>query len=452
MENDLQIPPNSPEAEQAVLAALILDNSKLSEVSDSLDVSDFYQQRHRLIYKAMIELFVKGQPVDYVTTIDQLKRQQCLEEIGGVVYLTELETPSAANVMHYVEVVKDRGRLRSVLASARNIADACLRAGANADEVTDQLQQLALSSGEGRRGRSTLRRLGDILREALDHFQSPRLKGIRTGYTDLDRIVPGLVPGDLVVIAGRTSMGKSAMAADIVDHAATVCPVGVFSLEMSEKDVVARLISKRSRVNLRDIRNGQAFRDSRCATVLGAAADMEEWPVFIDQNPRTTAAQMKHRMREAEIRYGVTFGLAVVDYLQLMQSEQRHDSDNARVSEISRSLKLLAKELMIPVIALSQLSRAVESRPFRGHQRRPKLSDLRDSGAIEQDADIVIGLYRPEVYEPDDEQLRGLADALVLKQRNGPTGIVPLTWLPAICTFKDAVPPEQQEEYNRGPS
>jgi len=428
----LRMPPQSIEAEQAVLGGLLLDNSTWDAIADRLRAEDFYRRDHQQIFSAIAELSARSEPSDAVTLAEHLAAKGEAEETGGLAYLASLarDTPTAANIRAYADIVRERSLLRQLIRVSGEIAASAYGSeGRPATELVDE--------AERRRSGSGFVPLRDILGATIDrldmlHANQGQLTGVSTGYDDLDRMTAGLQPGDLIIIAGRPSMGKTTLALNIAENAAIAAntPVAVFSMEMSREQLSMRMVSSLGRVDQSHLRTGN-FGDEDWARINGAIAQMKTAPLYIDDSGALTPTEVRARARRLKRERG-GLGLIVVDYLQLMQVAGTKENRTNEISEISRSLKALAKELHVPVIALSQLNRGVEQRT----DKKPVMSDLRESGAIEQDADIIVLIYREEVYEPDTPR-KGIADIIIAKQRNGPTGEVHLTFLGKYTRFEN---------------
>lgn len=439
----LKAPPHSLEAEQAVLGGLMLDNRAWDVVSDSLSETDFYLPKHRLIFKVIHELSKKNSPFDVVTLSEALKDLGELSKVGGDLYLFELSknTPSAANVRAYAQIVRDRSILRQLIDVAGDIANqAYFPEGRTTETLLDEAEtkvfRIAEQGNVAGEGPQDIQSLMGKAMERIDilyHSDDP-ITGLSTGYTDLDHLTSGLQKGDLVIVAGRPSMGKTVFAMNVAEAGAIKArkPVLVFSLEMPGDALAMRLISSLGRVEQHKVRSGQ-LEDHDWPRITSAVSLLSEVKLFIDDKPGITPGEMRARARRLAKEQG-ELGLIVVDYLQLMRAPGFNENRTAEISEISRSLKMLAKELHVPVLALSQLNRSLEQRA----DRRPMMSDLRESGAIEQDADVIAFIYRDEVYNPDTPD-KGIAEIIVAKQRNGPIGKVRLTFLGKYTRFENYV-------------
>ena len=436
----LRVPPHSVEAEQAVLGGLLLDNSTWDAIADRLHAEDFYRRDHQQIFAAIAELSRRNEPSDAVTLAEFLAAKGEGEETGGLAYLAGLarDTPTAANIRAYADIVRERSLLRQLIRVSGEIAASAYESeGRTAKELVDGAEQLVFAIAEqGRRTTSGFVPLREVLGATIDrldmlHQSQGQLTGVSTGYADLDRMTAGLQPGDLIIVAGRPSMGKTTLALNIAENAAIAAStaVAVFSMEMSREQLSMRMISSLGRVDQSHLRTGN-FGDEDWARINSAIAQMKSAPIYIDDSAALTPTEVRARARR--LTREQPLGLIVIDYLQLMQVPGTKENRATEISEISRSLKALAKELKVPVIALSQLNRSVEQRT----DKKPVMSDLRESGALEQDADLIMMIYREEVYEPDTPR-KGIADIIIAKQRNGPTGEVHLTFLGKYTRFEN---------------
>lgn len=439
----LRLPPHSVEAEQAVLGGLMLDGSAWDAVADVLNSGDFYRADHRLIFDAAGAVSERGEPIDVVTLSEHLQRNAQLDQAGGLAYLGTLarDTPSAANIRAYATIVRERALLRRLIEVGSQITgDAFNSDGRTARELVDDAERRVFEIAEaGARGRGGFVKVGSILSSVVDRidhlYRNPdELRGVPTGYTQLDHLTGGLQRGDLIIIAGRPSMGKTTLAVNIAENAALGHGIAcaVFSMEMSAEQVTLRMISSLGRINQSSLRTGRLSEED-WPRIDTAMTQLAQAPVFIDETPSLTPTDLRARARRLKREHKL--GLIVVDYLQLMHVPGTRENRATEISEISRSLKALARELDVPVIALSQLNRSVEQRV----EKRPVMSDLRESGALEQDSDVILMIYREEVYEPDTPR-KGIADVIIAKQRNGPTGEVQLTFLGAFTKFENFAP------------
>ncbi|MDA8362717.1 MAG: replicative DNA helicase [Gammaproteobacteria bacterium] len=436
----LRLPPQSLEAEQSVLGGLMLDNHRWEQIADRVASDDFYRKEHRLIFRAVATLCDASSPADVVTVSEWLEKNGELEAAGGLSYLGQLanNTPSAANIVAYADIVRERAILRSLIRAANTIGDSAFNPeGRNAAELLDYAEKHILDISEhGVHRRGGFLPLKTLLTKAVDRIDqlfrsdSP-ITGVPTGFSDLDAMTSGLQAGDLVIVAGRPSMGKTSLAMNIAENASVgqKLPVAVFSMEMPGEQLAMRMMSSLGRINAHKVRTGKLDDDDwpRLTSAIGLLADA---PMFIDDTPALTPLELRSRARRLKREHGL--GLIVVDYLQLMQSPESGENRATEISAITRSLKSLAKELNVPLIAMSQLNRSLEQRP----NKRPVMSDLRESGAIEQDADVIFFIYRDEVYN-EDSQDKGTAEIIIGKQRNGPTGKVRLTFLGEYTRFEN---------------
>ena len=438
----LKTAPQSIEAEQSVLGGLMLDNDAWDKIADLLVEEDFYRQDHRLIFRAISELSAKSSPFDVVTLSEQLSKTQQLDNVGGLAYLGTLakNTPSAANIAAYAKIVRERAILRQLIQAGNKISESCYQPeGRGSEEILDQAETLVFKIAEqGARGKRDFTPIKDLLVKAVDRIdalfqQDNPITGVATGFTDFDDMTSGLQPSDLVIVAGRPSMGKTTFAMNIAEHAAlkTQLPVAVFSMEMPGEQLAMRLLSSLGRIDQHKLRTGK-LEDDDWPRLTSAVGLLAEAKMFIDDTPAMTPNELRARSRRLAREHGL--GLIVIDYLQLMQVGGRSENRTNEISEISRSLKGLAKELNVPVIALSQLNRSLEQRP----NKRPVMSDLRESGAIEQDADVITFIYRDEVYNEDSPD-KGTAEIIIGKQRNGPIGTCRLTFMGQFTRFENHI-------------
>lgn len=446
---NLRVPPHSIEAEQSVLGGLLLENSAWERIADVVTDVDFYRQEHRLVFKAIARLVELGRPADVVTVQTELEQNDDLNSVGGLTYLANLvqHTPSAANIRRYAEIVRERSIMRQLAKVGTEIADSAYSpSGKEASQVLDEAEnkvfQIAESTARSKQGFLEMPKLLKEVVERIDMLYSrdnpDEVTGVPTGFVDLDSKTSGLQGGDLVIVAGRPSMGKTAFSMNIAEHVAVVCklPVAVFSMEMGGTQLVMRMLGSVGRLDQHVLRTGR-LQDEHWSRLNQAVVQLSDAPMFIDETPALTALELRARARRLARQFGGKLGLIVIDYMQLMSGSGRNDNRASELGEISRSLKSLAKELSVPVIALSQLSRTVEQRT----DKRPMMSDLRESGAIEQDADLILFMYRDEYYNPETAQ-KGLAEAIIGKHRNGPTGKVYLTFLGQFAKFENAAAPE----------
>ncbi|HUI27596.1 MAG TPA: replicative DNA helicase [Candidatus Kryptonia bacterium] len=428
-DNLRKLPPQSLEAEEAVIGGILIDNNALDRALEVVRPEDFYRESHRKIMRAVIELSERSEPIDLITLADVLTSRNELPDIGGAAYLAELadKIPTAANVAYYARLVKEKAILRSLIQTATEIATRGYESQADVEEFLDQAEHKIFEISE-RKVRPTFFRIRDIMVDSMRAIEQlyerkELVTGVPTGYLDLDKITAGLQPSDLIIIAGRPSMGKTALGLNLAAYAALHADTGVaiFSLEMSKEQLVLRMLCSEARVDQSKVRAGFAA-DRDFPKLALAAQRLAEAPIYIDDTPALSVLELRAKARRLKRERDAKLGLVMVDYLQLMRG---HTTDNREqeISSISRSLKALAKELNVPVIALSQLNRQVEQRG----NKRPMMADLRESGAIEQDADVIAFIYRDEVYtekSPDE----GIAEVIIGKQRNGPTGTVRLAF------------------------
>lgn len=431
-----KVPPQNVDAEMSLLGAVLIDEEALADVSEHVTPKDFYDKRHGLIYDAMMRLYEKHKPVDLLTLTDELKKKKHIEEVGGSAYLTELTNyvPTAAHAETYAEMVAQKAVRRRLIKASGEIAEM----GYDDDNTTQELLEKAeaeLFSVSDQSLKQDLVSIESILTESFDrmeelHRNKGQLRGIRTGYRDLDNMTAGLQRSDLIILAARPAMGKTTLVTNLAYNVATIAkqPVLFFSLEMSKEQLVDRMLADASGVDAWNIRTGN-LSDDDFGKLSEAMGEMAEAPIYIDDTPGVSVLEMRTKARRAA--HEQPLGLIIVDYLQLMQGSGRSDGNRVQeVSEISRGLKLLARELNVPVIALSQLSRSVESRS----PQIPQLADLRESGSIEQDADIVMFIYREAYYNPDTDR-ENITDLIISKHRNGPTGKVELYFHPERLRF-----------------
>lgn len=433
-----KLPPQSIELEQGVLGAILLENEALMRVLDILNERDFYQEGHRWIFQTMLELFEENIPIDLLTVTERLRKNERLEHIGGASYLTELVelVPTAANVAYHARMVRDKAVLRGLIQTATTIVTDSYEDTEDVDTLLDRAEQAIFEISE-RKSTTGFANISAILKDSFKHIEQlyerkELITGVPTGFTDFDHRTAGLQPSDLIIIAGRPSMGKTALGLNIAQHVGVHVgrPVAIFSLEMAKEQLVMRMLCAEARVDSASLRTGFLSRED-WPRLTKAAGTLSEARIHIDDAPAQTSLDIRAKARRLRAELG-DLALVIVDYLQLMQGRARTENRQQEISEITRSLKALAKELNVPVVALSQLSRAVEQR----QQRRPQLSDLRESGAIEQDADVVVLIYRDEVYDPDSED-KGQAEIIIGKQRNGPIGTVKLAFLGEYTRFEN---------------
>lgn len=433
-----KIPPQNLEAEMSVLGSMMLEKEAILKVIELLQEEDFYRDAHREIYKAICRLYDKGEPIDLVTLANELTREGILEQIGGATYLTTLlnTVPTAANVEYYAKIVKEKSMLRSLINASTQIIQMGYEEG-DANIVIDKAQSLIFGVTDERTRRGFVP-IKQLVKDSFEYIESlyhrkEHVTGLATGFVDFDLLTSGLQPADFIVIAGRPSMGKSAFCANIACHIAIEekKPVAIFSLEMSRDQLVQRMLCSEARVDMNKLRTGYLSEED-WHPLTAAASRLTEAPIFIDDTAGISVLEVRAKARRLKAEYDIA--LLIIDYLQLMQFHEKVESRQQEISEISRSLKSLSRELNIPLVVVSQLSRAVETRK---EDYRPRLSDLRESGAIEQDADVVGFVFREEYYRKDDEKVKGLAEIIIGKQRNGPIGEVKLAWLGRFTRFEN---------------
>ena len=445
----LKVPPHSIQAEQAVLGGLMLDNPAWDKVADHVIEDDFYRRDHRLIFRAIAELADRNSPFDAVTLSEWLDQNQLLEAAGGLASLGGLvqNTPSAANIQAYADIVRENAVLRALITVGNDIAgSAFVTEGRSSGELLEHAEQQVFQIAErGKRGKRGFRTIRSLLGAAVDRIdklfqQDDPFTGVPTGFSDLDEMTAGLQPSDLIIVAGRPSMGKTTLAMNFAENAAIKyqLPVAIFSMEMPGEQLALRMMSSLGHIDQHKVRTGK-LEDDDWPRLTSAVSLLDNAPLFIDDTPALSPTEMRARARRLKREHDI--GLIVVDYLQLMQVPGTRENRTTEISEISRNLKALAKELEVPVVALSQLNRGLEQRT----DKRPVMSDLRESGAIEQDADVIIFIYRDEVYNEDSPQ-KGIAEIIVGKQRNGPIGKRFLTFRGQFTRFENY----SEESYGTG--
>lgn len=440
---NLRIPPHSIEAESSVLGGLLLDNKAWDRVGDVLTSSDFYRYEHRLVFDAIARLVNANRPADVITVFEELQSLAKGEECGGLQYLNALAqfVPSAGNIRRYAEIVRERGILRRLVSTADEIAAAAFNTqGRAVAELLDEAEQKIFRIGEdGARMKQGFQPMEALVVKLLDDVQARSenpndITGLRTGFEDLDRMTSGLQPGDLIILAARPSMGKSSLSINIAEHVALHegLPVAVFSMEMGASQLAVRIVGSIGRIDQNHLRTGR-LTDDEWPRLTEAIEKLRNVSLHIDETPGLTVSELRANARRLARQCGGKLGLIVVDYLQLMSVSSSMSDENraTAVGEISRGLKMLAKELQCPLIALSQLSRGVESRS----DKRPMMSDLRESGALEQDADVIMFIYRDDYYNKDSKE-PGVAEVIISKQRNGPTGTVRMAFLKPLTRFE----------------
>jgi replicative DNA helicase len=433
--------PANLDAERFVLGAILMDDALYIQVAGALEATDFSLEKHRRIFLRMGELYERGERIDRVTVANELMKQNQLESVDGITYLVSLDEglPVLSNLESYVRIVKDKAVLRRIIFTSQALIDRCLLAEDEPDQILASAEESLLKLGDTRAADSLVspKRILEEFEGGLNTFLDPskRIKGLSTGFLKLDEMTGGLHEGDLVILAARPSMGKTALALNVAQHVALgpaeKQTVAVFSLEMSRESLLTRMICAAARVDQQKFRASYLNQDER-RRLAKAASDLVQAPLFIDDTSGAHLMDIHAKLRRLKAEHGLS--LVVIDYLQLMSGRGRYENRNQEISTISRGLKLLAKDLRVPLLVLSQLNRAPE---IRQGDHRPQLSDLRESGSIEQDADLVAFIFREEVYKPQDENLKGLAELLIAKQRNGPTGKVNLVFLKEFTKFEN---------------
>ena len=430
-----KIPPHSPEAEQSVIGSMIMDRDAIIAASEIITGEDFYQHQYAVLYDAMIELFQEGKPVDLVTLQNKLKEKEVPPELCSLEFISDLirSVPTSANVRYYANIVSEKALLRRLIKVTEGIANTCYLDKEKVDIVLEQTEKQVFDIVQNR-STGDFVSIKDIVIKSLDSIESASknkgsVTGIATGFYDLDYKIAGLQPSDLILVAARPSMGKTAFVLNVAEYVAVKSRIttAIFSLEMSKNQLVNRILSMNSKVDSQAIRSGE-LNDEDWAKLMESARVIGESGLIIDDTPGISITELRSKCRKFKLEHNL--GLIIIDYLQLMSGGKKSESRQQEISEISRSLKALAREVNCPVIALSQLSRAVEQRP----DKRPMLSDLRESGAIEQDADVVMFIYRDDYYNHDSEEA-GISEIIIGKQRNGPTGTVKLAWLSQFTKF-----------------
>jgi len=439
-----KMPPQNLEAEMAVLGSMLIEETAISYAMEILDGFSFYNDSHRRIFEGMVKLYSENKAVDIVTLIEELKKTGDLDKVGGPTYITNLTTvvPTAANVMHYAAIVKEKSILRNLISAATNIISESYESHGEVAKILDKAERIIFDISS-KKVESSFVPFKEIIKgsiETIDQLYQKKahVTGIPTGFSDFDSITAGLHPSDLIIFAGRPSMGKSALVSSIAEHVgvAEKIPLVIFSLEMSKEQFVQRMLCSHARVNAHNVRTG-FLSQTDWPKLTNAAGKLSDAPIYIDDTAGLSVLELRAKARRLKSQRNIQ--LIIVDYLQLMQGMPGSENRQQEISEISRSLKALARELSVPVIAVSQLSRAVESR----QDRRPQLSDLRESGAIEQDADLVGLLLREEYYNPTEEN-RGIAEVIIAKQRNGPVGSIKLVFIKDYVKFDNLASKEER--------
>lgn len=437
MEDMTRVPPHSVESEQSILGSILLDKDAIITVTETIKPGDFYKEAHKIIYECMLSLNNKGEPIDLITLTEELKNQGYLNNVGGISYITSLSTivPTTSNVKYYADIVKDKSVLRKLIKASNDIISLGYDGTTKIQDVLDKAEKKIFDISQEKTS-DDFKPINLVLMDTYDMIENlytnkSDVTGITTGFKDLNKKINGLQRTDLVLIAARPAMGKTAFSLNLVQNAALKgdASVAVFSLEMSKEQLVQRMLSSQSNVELKKIKTG-TLNNNDWPRIIDAMAVLSEAKIHIDDTPGITISELRSKCRKLKIEKGLD--LILIDYLQLMEGEGNNESRQQEISKISRSLKKIAKELDCPVVALSQLSRAPEQRA----DHRPMLSDLRESGAIEQDADIVMFLYRDEYYHPDSES-KNIGEIIIAKNRHGETGAVELVWLGEVQRFGD---------------
>lgn len=448
--NPDNLPPQNLEAEQSVLGAVLIENDALLKIIETISREDFYREAHRKIFDAMVELFEKSEAIDLITIAELLTKKNELENAGGASYLSSLasQIPTAANIKYHAKIVREKALLRALLRSATDIAGKVYEESLEADELLDFAEKTVFDISD-KRIKTSFVQLKYVIKDSFTMIENLYAKketitGVPSGFTELDELTTGFQPGDLIIIGGRPSMGKTAFALNIAQHVGIELktPIALFSLEMSNKQLALRMLCSEAMVDSNSVRKGFIGKQD-WHRLTSAAGKLTEAPIFIDDSSGITVLELRAKARRLKMEHG-GISLVIVDYLQLMRSKGRFERREQEISEISRSLKALAKELEVPVVALSQLNREVEKR----ESKRPTLANLRESGALEQDADVILFLHRDEVYDKENAAKKGKAILDVAKQRNGPTGTINLTYL-SKCTrftnFVEGYPTDEEE-------
>ncbi|OPX30493.1 MAG: replicative DNA helicase [Candidatus Omnitrophica bacterium 4484_171] len=440
-----KLPPQNIEAEMAVLGAMLIDEKAIPEVLEFINSDSFYREEHKVIFSSIVSLFDNRKKADILTVSEYLSKKKLLDKVGGSSYLAALAdfVPTAANVIHYAHIVKEKNILRSLVSSATQIAEAVYKEEEDVSAILDKAERLIFEISD-KRIEGGYVHIKEIIKDGIELIESlyhkkSHITGIPTGFADFDIKTAGLQNSDLIIVAGRPSMGKSAIATSIAEYAAVEekIPVGFFSLEMSKEQLMQRFLCSQAKVDVHKLRTG-FLAPSEWPILTAAAGRLSEAPVFIDDTPALNIFELRAKARRLKAHHNIQ--LIIVDYLQMIRSVRRGESRQQEISEISRALKALAKEINVPVVAVSQLSRAVEARG----DHRPQLSDLRESGAIEQDADVVVLLLREEYYNPTPEN-KGIAEAIIAKQRNGPVGSVFLGFIKEYMKFVNISKTREEE-------
>jgi replicative DNA helicase len=432
-----KLPPQNLEAEQSILGAILIDNDALPKALEIIDLEDFYKLSHRKIFNAMTELFEKSEPMDLITLTDQLRKKDDLENVGGISYLSSLVnmTPTAANIRYHSKIVREKALLRGLLRASNEITRKVYEDNLDAEELVDHAEKSIFDISD-KRTKTSFRTLKEVIKdsfEMIEHLYDKKdtISGVPSGFRDLDDLTTGFQKGDLIIVGGRPSMGKTAFVLNVAQYVGLELrePVAIFSLEMSKEQLALRMLCAEAMVNSNSIRKGFIKKED-WHKLTSAASNLTGAPIFIDDSSSITVLELRAKARRLKMEHSLC--LVIVDYLQLMRGRGSFERREQEISDISRSLKALAKELGVPVIAVSQLNRSVEQR----RPPKPILADLRESGAIEQDADVILFLYRDEVYNKDNPANRGKAEVDIAKQRNGPAGVtVPITYISKCTRF-----------------
>ena len=439
MEDNTRIPPHSVEAEQSVLGSILLDKDAMISVSETLIPEDFYKEAHKVIYECMLKLYNSQSEIDLITLAEELRDQGYLDDIGGIPYITSLSTivPTTSNIKYYVNIVKEKSIVRQLISAANDIINLSYDSSAKVEDVLENAEKKIFDISQ-ERTTNDFKQINQVLRDTYDmieklYTEKNEVTGLTTGFRDLNKKINGFQKSNLLLVAARPAMGKTAFALNLVQNAALKgdASVAVFSLEMSKEQLVQRMLSSQSNVELKKIKTGK-LNANDWPRIIEAMAVLSEAKIHIDDTPGIKISELRSKCRKLKIEKGLD--LVLIDYLQLMEGEGNNESRQQEIAKISRSLKILAKELNCPVVALSQLSRAPEQRA----DHRPMLSDLRESGSIEQDADIVMFLYRDEYYNPDTES-KNIGEVIVSKNRHGETGTIELVWFGEVQKFADKI-------------
>ncbi len=429
------LPPQDLQAEKYVLASILIDSTSLLKILDFLKPEDFYSTAHRLIYKACLSLFEKDEPIDIVTLHNELERENNLEKVGGAAYLSEIVglLPTSAHIVHYAKIVKEKSILREIIRISQDLIYKAHYSMEDAQEILNYAEKAFFDLAYYGK-KDTFAPLKEVIKDTIKHLETiyqrgDLITGIPTGFYELDKMTAGLQKGDLIILAGRPGMGKTALALDIVRNACKQANIGaaIFSLEMSKEQLCARMLCAEAKVNFQKFRTGQ-LDANEWQRITNAASTLSNFPIYIDDTTGINILEIKAKARK--LLKEIPLGLIVIDYLQLMRSLERKERREQEISEISSGLKALAKELNVPILALSQLNRRVEERA----DKRPQLADLRESGALEQDADVILFIYRDEFYNKDTPE-KGIAEIIIGKQRNGPMGVIKLAYLSHYTSF-----------------